>query len=278
MTVLTVLALTVREAARRRVLYALLGMTLLLLTLSTWGFSRISAEFGGLTSGEAQLVASMVVNLVMFGLSLIAALGTAFMAGPTVAGEIESGTALAMLARPVRRASVLVGKWLGLVVVGGGYVILAGLAQFLIVWATVGYWPPRPVLGLALLAAQTTVLLTLGLLLATVVSSMASGVLAVGLFGTAWIAGVVGGLGAAFSNDGIAMVGTVSRMILPTDGLWRGAMHAFQHPTMARLGPAMDGHPFLGPGPLTLAYLAWVLVWVAVVLALAGSSFLRRDI
>ena len=145
----------------------------------------------------------------MFGLSLIAALGTAFLAGPTLAGEIESGMALAVLARPVRRSSVLLGKWLGLVVFGTGFVAVAGLAQFLIVRATVGYWPPEPVTGLALLAAETTVLLTLGLLLSTVISPMASGVVAVGLFGATWIAGVVGGVGAALGNESVARVGTV---------------------------------------------------------------------
>src|SRR3712207_9238723 len=67
------------------------------------------------TSGQARLVASQLLNLVMFGMSLIAALGTAFLAGPTLAGEVESGIALPMLARPVRRSTVLLGKWLGLV-------------------------------------------------------------------------------------------------------------------------------------------------------------------
>jgi ABC-type transport system involved in multi-copper enzyme maturation permease subunit len=282
--VLTVAALTLREAARRRVLWALGGLTVVLLTLSAWGFSRLAAtEFGGsaLTSGEARLTASLVLNLVMFGLSLIAALGTAFLAGPTLAGEIESGTALAILARPVRRSTVLLGKWLGLVVFGSGFVVLAGLAQFLIVRATVGYWPPQPAAGLALLAAQTAVLLTLGLLLATAISPMASGIVAVGLFGATWIAGVVGGVGDALGNEGVARVGTVSRMLLPTDGLWRGAMHAFQDPVaLARFGgPEIEGgFPFLSQAPLTATYLAWTALWVAVVLGLAGLAFLRRDL
>jgi ABC-type transport system involved in multi-copper enzyme maturation permease subunit len=218
---------------------------------------------------------------VMFGLSLIAALGTAFLAGPTLAGEIESGIALALLARPIRRSAVLVGKWLGLVVFGSGFVAVAGLAQFLIVRATVGYWPPQPVTGLALLAAQTTVLLTLGLLLSTAISPMASGIVAVGLFGATWIAGVVGGVGQALGNEGVARVGTVSRMLLPTDGLWRGAMRAFQDPTAVAQfgGPALEGgFPFLSTAPLTPAYLAWTGLWVALVLGLAGVAFLRRDL
>src|SRR4051812_36858440 len=178
-----------------------------LLALSAWGFSKlVTAEFDGsvLTSGEARVVASEVLNLVMFGMSLIAALGTAFLAGPTLSGEIESGVSLAVLARPVRRSAVLLGKWLGLGVFGSGYVALAGLAQCLVVRFTVDYWPPDPAAALALLAAQTVVLLTLALLLSTVISPMASGVITVGLFGATWIAGVVGGVGSALGNDGVA--------------------------------------------------------------------------
>jgi ABC-type transport system involved in multi-copper enzyme maturation permease subunit len=278
-TVLTIAALTIHESSRRRVLRALVAMTLVLLALSAFGFSRLDAEFSGLTSGEARLVASIVLNLVMFGLSLIAALGTAFLAGPTLAGEIESGMALSVLARPVRRWAVLVGKWLGLITFGSGFVVLAGAAQFVVVWATVGYWPPDPVTGLALLAAQTTVLLTLGLMLSTVISPMASGIVAVGLFGATWIAGIVGTIGELLDNDGVARVGTISRMLLPTDGLWRGAMYAFQDPTVLRVYVSNEGpHPFLGDSSLTVTYLGWVVLWVALMLVLASVSFRRRDL
>jgi ABC-type transport system involved in multi-copper enzyme maturation permease subunit len=281
-TALTVAGLTLREASRRRVLWALVVLTAALLALSAWGFSRLAGletSQGTLTSGEARLVASQLLNLVMFGMSLIAALGTAFLAGPTLAGEIESGMALAVLARPVRRSAVLLGKWLGLVAFGCGFVAVAGLAQFLVVRATVGYWPPSPVSGLALLAAQTVVLLTLALLLSSVVSTMASGIVAVGLFGATWIAGVVGGVGEALGNDGVARVGTVSRILLPTDGLWRGAMHAFQDPSaLAQFGFQSSGSPFLSEAPLTGAYLAWAGVWVAMVWGLTAFSFRRRDI
>jgi ABC-type transport system involved in multi-copper enzyme maturation permease subunit len=282
--VFTVAALTLREAARRRVLLALAVLTVLLLVISAWGFSRLAAETGGsaLTSGEARLTASIVLNLVMFGYSLIAALGTAFLAGPTVAGETESGIALAVLARPIRRSAFLLGKWLGLVIFGSGFVVLAGLAQCLVVRVTVDYWPPQPAVALALLAAQTTVLLTLTVLLATAISPMASGVVAVGLFCTTWVAGVVGGVGAALGNDAVARVGTVSRMLLPTDGLWRGAMHALQDPSaLLNFGEGSEeagAFPFLSSVTPTPAYLAWAAVWVVMIWVLAAGSFIRRDL
>jgi ABC-type transport system involved in multi-copper enzyme maturation permease subunit len=281
--VLTVAGLTLREAARRKVLRALGGLTVVLLSLSAWGFAKLASvevDGAGLTSGEARLVASQVLNLVMFGYSLVAALGTAFLAGPTLAGEIESGMALAVLARPVRRTTVLLGKWLGLVAFGSGFVAVAGLAQFVVVQLTVGYWPPDPVIGLLLLAVQTTVLLTLGLLLSTVISPMASGIVAVGLFGATWVAGVVGGVGAAVGSSGVERVGIVSRMLLPTDGLWRGAMHAFQDPSALRTfdDPAASAFPFLSDATLSTVYLAWVLLWVVLIGGLAALSFTRRDV
>src|SRR5688500_13885604 len=154
---------------------AVLGLAVLLLAASGWGFSRIAAETGGsaLTSGETRLTASILLNLVMFGYSLVAALGTAFLAGPTLAGETESGIALAVLARPIRRPDFLLGQWLGLIGFGSGFVVSAGLAQCLVVRATTDYWPPRPASALALLAFQTVVLLTLTVLLSTVISPMA---------------------------------------------------------------------------------------------------------
>lgn len=281
-TVLTIAVLTLREASRRKVMLALAVLTVVLLTLSGWGISRLAAEAdsGGLTTGERLLASSQILNLVMFGFSLIAALGTAFLAGPTLAGETESGIALAVLARPIRRSEFLLGKWLGLVAFGTVYIVLAGLAQCLVVRAAADFWPPRPVEALALLAAQVVVLLTLALLLSTVVSPMASGVVSVGLFGAAWVAGVVGGVGTALDNASVERVGTVSRILLPTDGLWRGAMNAFQDPGVFLR--ADDGSfaafPFLSAASLTGAYLAWSAVWVAMIWALAATSFQRRNL
>ena len=278
----TIAALTLREAVRRRVVLALVGLTGALLALSTWGFHRLAAGTGTgtLTSGEARLTASVVLNLVMFGLSLIAALGTAFLAGPTLAGETESGIALAVLARPVRRSAYLLGKWLGLAGFGAGFVVAAGLAQCLVVRFTTDYWPPRPAVALAHLAAQTLVLLTLALLLATAVSPLASGVVTVGLFGATWIAGVVGGIGDSLGNEGVARVGAISRVLLPTDGLWRGAMHAFQDPSaLLQFGDEdAAAFPFLGSAPLTVGYLVWCVLWTAVCAGLAVVSFARTDV
>jgi hypothetical protein len=68
-------------------------------------------------------------------------------------------------------------------------------------------------------------------------------------------------------------------MLLPTDGLWRGAMHAFQDPSaITSFGPEGAAFPFLSAAPLTLVYVAWAAVWVAMVWGLAAVSFVRKDL
>lgn len=282
MTALTIARLTLLEAVRRKVVWALAGLTVVLLGLNAWGFAQLpglQTDVGELTSGEAALIASQLLNLVMFAVSLIVALGTAFLAGPTLSGEIESGVALTVLARPVRRSSVVLGKWLGLVAFAASYVVLAGTAEFLVVRVTVGYAPPQPVAAFGFLAAEAAVLLTLALMLSSVLSSMASGVVAVGVFGAAWVAGVVGGVGTAVGNDGVARIGAVARIVLPTDGLWHGAMSALQAPSaLSGLGRAAVANPFLSTAAPTPWYLLWVLAWVALVLGVCLAAFARRDV
>jgi ABC-type transport system involved in multi-copper enzyme maturation permease subunit len=280
-TVLTIARLTVLESSRRKVIWALAALTAVLLGLNGWGFAQIPGlqtdQLGQLTTGESRIIASILLNLVMFTMSLIVALGTAFLAGPTLSGELESGVALAVLARPVRRAEVLFGKWLGLCAFAAGYVVIAGCLEFLIVRLTVGYTPPEPVTALLLMTGESVLLLSLALLLSSALSPMASGVVAVGVFGATWVAGVIGSIGTAVGNDDVAQIGTVSRIVLPTDGLWHGVMNALQAPTVAGTDAAL-GNPFLSGDLLTPAYAVWVVAWLALVLGVTATSFARRDI
>ena len=74
---------------------------------------------------------------------------------------------------------------------------------------------------------KRTCLLTLSLLLSTRFAGMVGGVSGLILWGLAWMGGIVGGVGLVFDNATLTHVGTASKLILPTDGLWRGAVWSF---------------------------------------------------
>ena len=202
-------------------------------------------------------------------------------AAQAVSAEVESGQALAVLARPVRRAEVIAGKWLGLGALVVSYAALATAIELLVVrWAT-GYLPPQPALAAAFVAGEGLVLLTLTLLLSVRLSGITAGVVALMLFFITWIAGVAGAVGAALNNGPIAAVGTVSRLLLPSDGLWRGAVYNLEpQAIVAAVSGSREAaaNPFTSLTPAAGAYVAWAVLWVVAVVLLAVLAFRRREV
>src|SRR2546429_6813742 len=147
--ILVIARLTVQESSRRRLLLALLILTLLVVGFSAWGFNKITtvtrADGTPLPPDQVALLTSQLLIVVTFMYSGVLALSAAVVAGPLISSEVESGLLLAVLARPVRRSEIVIGKWLGLAVLVAIYAGAAGLLEMLAVdWAT-GYVPPHPI-------------------------------------------------------------------------------------------------------------------------------------
>ncbi len=185
---LTIAALTMKEALRRKLVLAFLVITVAVVGLSAWGFYRISHRTQ-MTSGEVSLALPTAYILFMFMFSFVVALSASAIASPAVSSEIDSGVLHAMVARPVRRGEILLGKWLGLAALLAGYTAVVGGLEYAVVDWSSGYLPPDPIPAAAFLFAEGAVLLTLVLLLSTRLATLAAGVIGVALFGIAWLAG-----------------------------------------------------------------------------------------
>jgi ABC-type transport system involved in multi-copper enzyme maturation permease subunit len=182
----------------------------------------------------------------------------------------------------MRRSEVVIGKWLGLAILVAIYAAGSALLEIAAVdWAT-GYVPPHPVLLILFVGAEGLALLSLGLLLSTRLSGITGGVIALVAWLMAWIGGVVGDIGASLQNEAVQNVGTISHLILPTDGLWRGAIFAMEPDvvlaTLRAGGTIARANPFSAVDPPPLPYLAWVVVWFALMLALSVWSFRTREL
>jgi ABC-type transport system involved in multi-copper enzyme maturation permease subunit len=218
----------------------------------------------------------------MFMFSWVLSLAAVFVAAPSISGEVESGIALAVLARPISRAEYIIGKWLGLVGLVVVYGVAAAAIELVAVQAVSGYQPPHPLEFLGFVITEGVVILTFALMLSTRLAGVVGGVIAAILFGIAWMGGIVGGVGAAFGNATITHVGTATKLILPTDGLWRGAVWSLEPAIVlaaqSGLGPAVAANPFFAAEPPPLIYVAWAIAWIAAMLALAIWSFRSREI
>jgi len=273
------------EAARRRLLLALLLLTLVVIALTVWGISRIDDLRNAgqpLSDAQKKTIVSQLLILVMFMFSWVLSLAAVFVASPAVSGEVESGIALAILARPISRAEYVVGKWLGLVALVVAYGVAAAAIELIAVQAVSGYQPPHPFEFLSFVLGEGIAILTFALMLSTRLAGMVGGVIAAILFGIAWMGGIVGGVGAAFNNATITNVATLTKLILPTDGLWRGAVWSLEPSLViaaqSQLGPAVAANPFFAAAPPPAAYVIWAVAWIAAMLALAIWSFRSREV
>ncbi len=119
-------------------------------------------------------------------------------------------------------------------------------------------------------------------MISTRLSALATGVIGVALFGSAWLAGVVGALGATFHISALRTIGQVARYVLPTDGLWHGAIY-YLEPSSFIAQRTSDvavsgGDPFFALTPPSWPYLVWTAVWFLAVLGAGLLSFERREL
>src|SRR5437899_5086927 len=129
-----------------------------------------------LPPAQVTLISSKLLIVVTFMYSGVLALSAAVVAGPLISSEVESGLLLSILARPVRRSEIVIGKWLGLAALVGLYAAFDGTLELGAVdWAT-GYLAPHPDELLAVVAAEGLVLLSVGLVLSTRLSGITAGV------------------------------------------------------------------------------------------------------
>ena len=284
--VLVIARLTVQESSRRRLLLALVILTLIVVGFSAWGFNKITTVTNSagetLPTQQVDLITSQLLIVVTFMFSGVLALSAAVVAGPLISGEVESGLLLSMLARPLRRSEVVLGKWLGLGILVAAYAAGAATLELAAVdWAT-GYLPPHPIELTLFVAAEGLVLLSLGLLLSTRLSGITAGVIALVAWLMGWIAGVVGDIGTGLQNQALENVGIVSHLVLPSDGLWRGAIYAMEPDSliaaMRAAGTFGRANPFAAVDPPPVPFLLWVAIWFALVLGLSIWSFRRREI
>ncbi len=285
MAALTIARLTIREAARRKLLLALAILTVVVIGLTGWGFQHLATltnpDGTAIPAAELRLATSQVLVLVEFMFSGVLALSAVVVASPAISSELESGVALSMLARPVSRYQVVLGKWLGLAALIVIYVAATTTLELVVVGLATGYVPPGPVGLAAYLSGEGIVVMSLALLMSTRLSGMTAGVISLVLFFIAWIGGIAGAIGDVFGSHAIKNAGTITQLILPTDALWRGSVFELE-PVLYRdvLGATTEraGNPFFVQSPPSPVFLGWTLCWLVLILSLTVWSLHRREV
>lgn len=276
--ILTIAKLTLREAARRWVLWVALILGLLFLAVFAIGFNEIHKDI----LRQARSV-SMLERREIFGFMLMAGLYavnflTVMMAVltsvDTISGEIASGTMHTLVSKPLRRWEIVIGKWLGFVGMLLLYMLLMGGGVMGIVYVISGYSAPNAVTGLALMAFNTLILLSVSFMGGASLSTLANGVLVFGLYSVAFIGGWIEQFGALMENQTAINIGVVCSLILPSEAVWRRAAYEMQSALVSAIGFT----PFSSPSVPSLLMIAYAGLYILGMLGLALRRFSVRDL
>ena len=119
---LTITRLTFLEAARRRIALAafLLGLAFLVLYAIAFYFMVNETGMPGPDDPAGTLLRGQVYNFLslmgLYAINFLTIAMGALVAADTLAGEISTGTVQALVTKPIRRAQIVLGKWLGFAV------------------------------------------------------------------------------------------------------------------------------------------------------------------
>lgn len=272
--------LTFREALRRRIALAALVLGLAFLAVYNTGLYFITDEVRHAPRQQnlEQVVNRGVFNFLMlaglYGVNFLTLAMGALLSADTLAGEIGSGTIQALVTKPIPRAGVVLGKWLGFAGMLAVYLALMAGGVLVSIWLQTSFVPPNVLIGMGLMYLTSLLIMTLTLLSSSRLSALATGGVVFGLYGLAFIGGWVEQIGAFFQNQTAVQLGILTSLLFPGEALWRRAAHDMQSP----LASAFGFSPFSAfsvPSPLMVGY---AFVYLGGMLFLAIRVFSQRDL
>jgi Cu-processing system permease protein len=275
--------LTFREAIRRRIMLAGLVLGVAFVILFSIGTHFIFGQIAKDTAANlpSQMAADIMIaestnTFMMMGLyaaTFLAIAMAALLGADTLAGEINSGTIQTIATKPIRRADVVLGKWLGFAELLGLYVLLLCGGIVLSTFLQSGHIPQNLLSGLGLIYMESILIMTITLMFSSAFPALATGGIVFGLYGLAFIGGWVEQFGALLQNDTAIKVGIVTSLIIPSESLWRRAAFEMQTPISGTFGSPFTTTSV--PSPLMLGY---TFLYLIAILVLAVRIFQQRDL
>jgi len=268
--------MTLREAARRRILWTAAIAAVLLLVVFGVALRLQVLEFQSrsLSPFLRYQVENGMLIVGLYTCDLLAVVMTILTSIDTLAGEMSSGTIHAIATKPITRWQIFAGKFLGFAGMSSAYVALTFAGTVAVAYAVTGVLPEHAIRGAALIVFECLLALSLTFLLGTWFSTLTNGVLVLGLQGLAFMGGWLEQVSGFSQSAHIVTLGVVSSLFVPTESLWRRAAYEMQTP----LAGSLSFSPFANVSIPSAAALGYAALYLGVVLAVAIYHFQRRDL
>jgi ABC-2 type transport system permease protein len=295
MPLLLITRFTLQEAIRRRLFLAvlllsgllLLAFIILLSIAINLIQSNSSTANGGTLSPRLFLLSGGVFfDILMIWMAyLLSSLLTIVLTANMISGEVEAGTFAVIVPKPISRAEIVLGKWLGSALIIVVYTALMFFALLAIIYWKTGYWPEQVFSALGMLELAMLALLGLTTIGSAFVPTVVNGAIALVLFITAPVASFVQFVVQVIrpgQSEALQNIGTVINLIIPTDALWHGTsfflLPSAQVFPLLGLSSASFNTPITATQPVAPALLIWVAIYIVVLPLIGLVGFQHRDL
>ena len=279
MRILVIAKLTFREALRRKIALTALLLGLAFLLLYNLAFYFVRSQPYGLPN-NATLARNEAINLLLmaglYAANFMSGVMSALVSADSLAGEINSGAIHTVVSKPVRRAEIVLGKWLGFAGLTALYILLLAGGLVLSVGIQASFFPANLATGIGLMYLEALLVMSITLAFSSRLSTLATGAAVFGMYGFAFLGGWVEQIGALLKSQTAVDIGIVASLLMPSELLWRRASYEMTSPLLRALG---NFNPFGGgeavPSPMMIGYAA---LFALCALGLAIRTFGRRDL
>lgn len=287
--VLLVTELSLREAVRKRLVAVLLVLSALFIGFYLYGIFRMDASLdaraaeaglnGRSANGSGNLPVMYAAMLGMYLVYFLASLMSVLSTVGAISGDIENGVMQSVIARPIRRSELVLGRWLGFLTVNVTYVALLSATLLGGVYAITGYLPPAPGAAVLLIALAVALLTALTVLGSTLFTTLAGGIGVFVLYGLGSAGGILSAIGQISANPTLTTLGRAANIAMPTNALWLGASYHLQPDLLLEIARRSQGaNPFFGSDPMNPGLLTWAAVLTLVAVGGAAWRLSRRDL
>ena len=274
--VLTICHLTLSEARRRRIVTAALICAAAF--LAVFGTALFFAHAEIARNPQTPFVerqATMTI-LTLFGLyaaNFLSVLLAVLLPVDALSGEIDSGVMQTLASKPIRRADIVLGKWLGHGLLVSAYLIVVCTGVLAIMRVIAHFSPINITRALPLMLLEVMLLVSISIAGGTRLSTVTNGIAALGFFGIAFIGGLVELIGSLTGIQSARTIGIVVSLISPSDSMWRLASYYLQPPVVRDLVEVPFFASAAVPSPLMVW---WAAGFVVLAIVFAVRSFERR--
>ena len=281
----TIIRLTFIEIRKKKILYLTLGLTAIFLIL--YG-TALHFAYDSLEQQEPFMratISSQLISMGIYAMVFIVSFLSIFSSVGAISSEIDNGTYDAILAKPIKRYEIVLGKYIGILLVLIPYVTffylsIMGFNIFFGKGMIVNLAFNSILKSLLTLYLLPILLTAVGIFFSCSMSTMASGITLLIMYFFGMIGGfleqISGAITVETTKQALSNIGIITSLIIPSDIIYKKAS-SLLFTTSSGLNLSIGSLMGAKTQPSS-AMMIYIVIYIVVMLILAVRKFQKRDL